>query len=117
MNEVVPHDHDGPSILEVPLAKLEKTAELLRAAGDPTRLRLLAVLSEGERCVSELVGEGETLSTVSQRLRVLRSVHLVSRRREGKHIYYSLADSHVVEIIRSAMLHADEPIPAESKEP
>lgn len=110
---VPPHDHDGPRLPEVPAAHLDKTAELLRAAGEPARLRLLALLSEGERCVSELVGEGDLLSTVSQRLRVLRSAHLVTRRRDGKHIYYSLADSHVVELIRSALLHAEEPIPPE----
>ena len=116
MDESIPHDHhdhDGPGLPEIPAVHLDRTAELLRAAGDPSRLRLLAQLGEGERCVSELVGEHESLSTISQRLRVLRSAHLVTRRREGKHVYYSLADSHVVELIRSALQHAEEPIPPE----
>ena len=114
MDEAIPHDHDEGGLPELSPEQLDRTAELFRAAGDPARLRLLAILSEGDRCVSELVGEGESLSTVSQRLRVLRSAHLVTRRRDGKHIYYSLADGHVVEIIRSSLIHAEEPIPKES---
>lgn len=114
VDETVPHDHDGSYLPEMPVVQLERTAELMRAAGDPARLRLLAVLGKGERCVSELVGAGDTLSAISQRLRVLRSAHLVVRRREGKHVFYSLADNHVVELIRSALEHAAESIPSEA---
>lgn len=117
MDEMVPHEHDGSRLPEMSAALVDRTADLLRAAGEPARLRLLALLSEGERCVSELVGAGENLSTVSQRLRVLRSVHLVTRRRDGKHVYYSLADDHIVDLIRSALRHAEEPLPPESQEP
>ena len=117
MDEITPHSHDGATLPEIPTEHLDRTAELLKAAGEPARLRLLALLSEGERCVSELAGAGDSLSTISQRLRVLRSAHLVTRRRDGKHVYYSLADNHVVELIRSAMLHAQEPLPPESDEP
>lgn len=100
-------DHAHDPIPEPPMRSVEATAELFRAAGDPQRLRLLAILADGERCVSELA-QGDNLSVVSQRLRVLRGVHLVRRRREGKHVYYSLADRHVEELIRSALEHADE---------
>lgn len=72
-------------------------------------MRLLERLSEGEWCVSELAeAAGVGLSTVSQQLRLLRSEHLVKRRRSGKHVFYALADSHVAEIIRSALDHAIE---------
>lgn len=115
MDDLTPHDHHGsPALPAISPTQLEKTADLLRAAGEPSRLRLLALLSDGERCVSELVGEGESLSAVSQRLRVLRGAHLVSRRRDGKHVYYSLVDDHVLELIRSALQHAEEPIPPEN---
>ncbi|MPZ88102.1 MAG: metalloregulator ArsR/SmtB family transcription factor [Nitriliruptorales bacterium] len=82
---------------------------MFRAIGDRERLRLLTILSEGERCVSELAGTVEaSLSAVSQRLRVLRAVGLLERRREGKHVYYSLADEHVAVLIANALAHASE---------
>jgi len=86
---------------------LERTASLFRAAGDPGRLQILHCLLCGEHCVSDLAGElGEGMSTISQRLKVLRSERLVVRRREGKHVYYTLADDHVAELVRSAIDHA-----------
>lgn len=61
--------------------------------------------------MSELAEESETkLSTLSQQLRVLHAERLVKRRREGKHILYSLADDHVRELVRAALEHASEPI-------
>ena len=82
---------------------------LFRAMGDPARLRLLGLLAQGPACVSELAAiEGETVSTISQRLRVLRNERLVTRRREGKHINYTLADQHVLDLVFSAMAHASE---------
>src|SRR5262245_1204713 len=75
---------------------ISRAAALFRACGDAERLRTLERLSFGELCVSELAAaSNEGLSTVSQRLRLLRSEGLVSRRREGKHVYYALADRHV----------------------
>ena len=53
--------------------------------------------------------EGEELSTISQRLRVLRNEGLLSRRRKGKHIQYGLADQHVVDLVFNALAHASEP--------
>jgi DNA-binding transcriptional ArsR family regulator len=58
-------------------------------------------------CVTEMaVSEGETLSTISQRLRVLRSENLVIRKRRGKHINYALADQQVMDLIFNALAHA-----------
>ena len=85
----------------------ERAASLFRAAGDVARLRLLDRLAEGEWCVTELAeAAGVGLSTVSQQLRLLRAERIVARRRDGKHIYYRLADAHVRELIQSALEHA-----------
>lgn len=90
--------------------QLERAASIFRAAGDVSRLKLLHRLSDGEWCVTELAeAAGVGLSTVSQQLRLLRAERIVSRRRAGKHIFYSLADSHVSDLIRSAIEHASEP--------
>ena len=89
---------------------MERAARFFRALGEPSRLRLLAFLSRGEACVSEVAAaDGDEISTVSQRLRVLRNEGLVSRRRQGKHIVYRLADQHVVDMIFNALEHAAEP--------
>ena len=88
---------------------LERAARLFRAIGDGPRLRVLAQLSQGEMCVTEIAdSEGETLSAISQRLRVLRSENLVVRRRRGKHINYALADQHVMDLVFNALAHASE---------
>jgi DNA-binding transcriptional ArsR family regulator len=93
--------------LPVDEAALDRAARLFRAIGDPPRLRILATLAQGEACVSELAGK-EDLSTVSQRLRVLRSEDIVTRRRDGKHVLYALADQHVVDLVFNALAHASE---------
>jgi ArsR family transcriptional regulator len=60
-------------------------------------------------CVTELAAsEQESLSTISQRLRVLRSENLIVRRRRGKHINYALADQHVMDLVFNALAHATE---------
>jgi DNA-binding transcriptional ArsR family regulator len=86
-----------------------RAAALFRAAGEITRLRLLARLAEGEWCVSELAeAAGVSLPAVSQQLSVLRAARIVGSRRAGKHIYYSLLDEHVIELIQNALEHASE---------
>ena len=90
--------------------QLERAAALFRAAGEVARLKLLDRLADGEWCVTELAeAAGVGLSTVSQQLRILRAERIVTRRRAGKHIFYGLADSHIVELLRSAIEHAAEP--------
>ena len=90
-------------------AALRRAAAIFRAIGDPARLRLLHDLSEGERCVTDLAeGSATKLSTLSQQLRVLYSERIVDRRRDGKHVYYRLADRHVKSLVRAALDHADE---------
>ncbi len=101
--------HEGSPGPRLDASIVDRAATLFRTVGEPARLRLLERLSWGECCVSELAAEtGEQLSTISERLRVLRGAGLVQRRRQGRHIYYSLADRHVVELISSALDHASE---------
>jgi ArsR family transcriptional regulator len=90
-------------------AVVERAAEIFRALGDKERLRILERLRAGEACVSEIAADSRAgLSTVSQRLRQLRSERLVVRRREGKHIYYALADAHVADLVENGLAHAAE---------
>lgn len=108
--QCLPHDHKSdPRLPPVGPDALERAAAIFRALGDVPRLRLLALLSQGPSCVSELAAaEYEELSTISQRLRVLRSERLVKRQRDGKHINYSLADQHILDLVFNALAHASE---------
>jgi ArsR family transcriptional regulator len=112
-----PDDHD-PRRLDTTPAAIERAARLFRAVGDEARLRMLARLADGPCCVTALaLAEGDSLSTVSQRLRVLRAEHLLVRRRDGRHITYALADDHVIDIVRAALAHAAESLPGPPSSP
>ena len=88
---------------------IEKAAALLKAAGEPERLRLLERLGHAEACVGELAEElGWGMPTISQRLKVLHQEGLISRRRDGKHIYYALDDDHVRHLIDNVFEHVTE---------
>lgn len=89
--------------------KLNALAELFKAFGDPTRIRILFVLFEAEVCVCDLAAAlSMTPSAVSHQLKLLRGMKLVKSRREGKSIFYSLADTHVRTIIHQGMEHVNE---------
>ena len=105
------HSHGAATVVSRGRGRraLERAAGFFRAVGDVERLRLLEVLADREWCVTELAEAlGHELSSVSQRLRVLRAERLVKRRREGKHIHYRLADRHVAALLESALEHAAE---------
>ncbi|MBQ6553092.1 MAG: helix-turn-helix transcriptional regulator [Clostridia bacterium] len=90
-------------------AKIFSVAELFRLFGDPTRVGIMTVLYEKERCVCELSDLlGMTVSAISHQLRLLKQSGLVKYRREGKHLYYSLADSHVSTILAQGFEHVNE---------
>lgn len=93
-------------------------SELFATLGEPARLRLLTLFAQGPSCVSEHAeGEREGMSTISQRLKVLRSASLVRRRRQGKHVIDSLADQYVGDLVFNALAHASEaPIVASFEE-
>src|SRR3984893_9742492 len=103
------HDPGGVRRPLVDDAALERASRLFRAIGEPSRLRLLSRLAQGEMCVTELAAsEGESLSTISQRLRVLRSKSIIIRRRRRKHIIHSLADQNVLDVGFNSLAHATE---------
>ena len=104
------NDHPSRPFPKVPEGfQLEGATAMFRALGDPTRLRLLTRLAGGEVCVTELAElEDEKLTPVSARLQRLHAVRLVKRRREARHIFYSLTDDHVLRVVRSALEHAAE---------
>ena len=84
-------------------------ADLLRIFGDSTRVRILYVLFDGEVCVCDIADVlGMTLSAISHQLRILKSARLIKFRRDGKTVYYSLADDHVKTILGMGMEHIKE---------
>ncbi len=102
--------HDQAPDRQSPSADVTDTAaRFFRALGDPARLRVVAELAGRELCVSEIAElTGDSLSSVSQRLRVLRAEGLVTRRRDGKHIHYALRDDHVSALVANGIEHATE---------
>ena len=81
-------------------------AELFKIFGDSTRVKILYALLEGELCVCDIAKLMEvTQSAVSHQLRVLKASKLVTFRREGKAVYYALADEHVTRILSQGMEH------------
>jgi len=81
-------------------------AELFRVFGDSTRIRILYVLFEAEMCVCDIAALlGMTQSAISHQLRSLKNARLVKARREGKTIFYSLADDHVKTIMGQGIDH------------
>lgn len=83
--------------------------ELFRILGDSTRVRILYVLFESEMCVCDIAALlGMTQSAISHQLRALKGARLVKARRDGKTVFYSLADDHVKTIIDSGLEHIRE---------
>ena len=97
-----------PEILLMPEA--QRMAEFFGVLADPNRLRLLSALANQELCVCDLAAGlkmGE--SAVSHQLRILRAMRLVKYRKEGRNVYYSLVDSHVMNLYREVAEHLNEP--------
>lgn len=95
----------APPLLDVELA--QTAANLFKALSDPTRLRILACLRDGERCVHELVEALEVeQSALSHQLRLLRDRGLAVGTKQGRHVYYRLADAHVERMIVQGLSHA-----------
>src|SRR5688572_29811043 len=84
-------------------------ADTFSALGDPTRVRILDVLSHGELCVCDLAAVlGLSQSAVSHQLRLLRGIRLVRPRREGRIVFYSLDDQHIISIFKQTLQHVEE---------
>ena len=89
--------------------ELYDLAELFKVFGDSTRIRILFVLFEAEVCVCDLAQVLQmTQSAISHQLRILKQNKLVKSRREGKSVFYSLADGHVRTIIAQGREHIEE---------
>lgn len=85
---------------------LLRLAELFKMFGDGTRVKILYVLLKAEVCVCDLARLlGMTQSAVSHQLRMLRQARLIRARRDGKTVFYSLADDHVAALLRQGMEH------------
>lgn len=106
--ELLVHDQKVQEVLkEMPSEEtLKELADFYKVFGDATRVKILFVLLQAEMCVCDLA---ETLrmtqSAISHQLRVLKQMKLVKNRREGKTVYYSLADGHIQNIISQGMEH------------
>lgn len=88
---------------------LYNLTELFRILGDSTRIRILYVLFEAEMCVCDIAQLlGMTQSAISHQLRALKNTHLVKCRREGKTVFYALADDHVKTIVDQGLAHIAE---------
>jgi len=105
-------DADGASSRRRALlapSTVEVLAETFRVLGDPTRVRILDALSNGELCVCDiaaLVGMSE--SAVSHQMRLLRTMRLVRYRRSGRQVFYAVDDDHILELLRLAGTHVQE---------
>ena len=81
-------------------------AELFKGFADPTRVHILYLLAERELCVGDIAEAVQiSQSGISHQLRMLKQMHLIKFRREGKNILYSLADDHVKTILEMGLEH------------
>ena len=107
-----PHDHSGAALARAGMpdeTELNELAELFKTFGDPTRIRILYLLSRAPLCVCDIAAVlGLTQPAVSYQLKILRQARLIKPRREGKTVFYSLADRHVEIIIGMAKEHLEE---------
>ena len=88
---------------------IQAIAELFKAFGDTTRVQIMSHLLSGELCVGDIADAVElTQSAVSHQLRILKQMHLIKYRRDGKNILYSLADDHVRTILEMGLEHVME---------
>ena len=94
---------------EIPSQDIERLANLYKILGDPTRLRIVSALSQGEMCVCDLAAyTGLSESAISHHLRRLRDLYLVRNRREGQILYYALDDEHVAQLLHLGLSHIRE---------
>ncbi len=84
-------------------------AELFKALGDPTRVKILSCLQMSDMCVGEIADKlGMSTSAISHQLRVLKAIKLVKGTKEGKEVRYSLDDDHITLIMQCGLTHVNE---------
>ena len=85
---------------------LDQIAELFKGFADPTRVHILSLLAQQELCVTDIADAVElSQSAISHQLRILKQMHLIKYRRDGKNLLYSLADDHVKTILEMGLEH------------
>jgi DNA-binding transcriptional ArsR family regulator len=90
-------------------AIVQALADTFRILGDPTRVRIVDALTNGELCVCEISEQvGISESAVSHQLRLMRSMRLVRGRREGRCVYYTLDDRHILDLFQQGLRHVSE---------
>jgi ArsR family transcriptional regulator len=90
-------------------ALVQALADTFRILGDPTRVRIVDALSEGELCVCDIAESvGQSESAVSHQLRLMRGMRLVRGRREGRCVYYTLDDQHILDLFQQGLRHVAE---------
>ena len=108
---VPPLNYDPVIVKQVQAQMLEEkqlsaVSGFFKVLGDETRMKIINALAHGELCVSDIAAALEmTQSAVSHQLKLLRMAGQVKARREGKSIYYSLDDQHVIDILEEALIH------------
>ncbi len=108
------HQPAEREVLAAPLAW--RIADIFKALGDPTRVKIIALLDAGELCVGEIcLTLGMSQPAISSQLRLLRTLGIVSVRREGKHAYYCLADEHVRHLFHQGLAHARHDLPHDAE--
>ncbi len=107
-------DHGAVEIARIlaempPEEEIYDLADFFKIFADSTRIRILCTLLCGEMCVSE-IGDAldMTQSAISHQLRVLKQAKLVKNRRDGKTVYYSLSDGHIISILSQGLEHIEE---------
>ena len=88
---------------------VEALAETFRLLGDPTRVRIVDALATGQLCVHEIADRvGISESAVSHQLRLMRAQRIVRGRREGRCVYYTLDDQHILSLFQQGLRHVTE---------
>ena len=86
--------------------EIQQMAGIFKALSDPSRLKIVLALLKAEHCVCDIaIICNQTDSAISHQLRILRALKIVKNRRDGKSIYYSLEDDHVISLINMSLEH------------
>ncbi len=94
---------------QIETADIEKMADIFSALSEPTRLKILLAISIEELCVCDIASLLDlTQSNVSHQLSLLKKLRLVSSRKEKRHVYYRLADEHIVNLMKECFTHVIE---------
>lgn len=100
-HEAIPHDDHLMTVKDA-----RTVARFFQVLADPTRVRILSALAEGKWCVTDLTAAlGMDQPAISHQLRYLREMEIVTWTKDGRHVYYTLADDHIKEILLSSIAH------------